>query len=744
MTTVSDHLPKIQDARPWTPHVLAMFDRRASVEEMVEHIFARGGPLELSGLGYRPQQHALALVVARRIDNGDGWALGEAPCGTGKGQAYLIPGVLATLRDRFHWRPDPSSKARAPRMVVSTANIALQSQLVEKDVPLVASLLGIRVRVGLLKGRSNFACMTRLNEALLVKFGADQHRADLERLAEYLDLNPGAQGDRDSLPFALAPAAWARASTDADGCPGSGCGHFEPADGYRACYAERSKRAAIGAEVLVVNHHLLALAGGMLGPGTLLAVDEAHALEDALRAAQTHEIRKGTAYNVARLCRPIYGNAAMSTVGDPILRLLDGAGTWLRTTLQGQGRRPLPAGWASTVGIDVQSFAPLLQARSALDLLAKASCSTPEEERDAKKAEVAAELLGKVYRRCVTLAEGLPSADEQATSPGPWAMWAEASSDGSASLGYCPADVAKSVLRLQRSFNAGALVSATLDFDATVLALGMLNDPAPDGRGPTAPARPAETIAVESPFPLADLGVLVVPHGPGTKAPEWSAWACEKAVQAARLSGGGALYLCSSRRQMDEITDALRDAELPWTILVQGELGRTELRDRFKADRDSILVATKSFFEGLDVQGDACRLVVIDKLPFDPPGDPVEDAVGALASERAGGASPFLVRGIPRACALLAQAAGRLVRSATDRGALVVLDQRVIHGSSIGAAARRALPPFPLSRDIADVGRHLSGEKLALRVATGPAMVNNRVDPDSEPVAIPLRRRSSA
>jgi ATP-dependent DNA helicase DinG len=189
---------------------------------------------------------------------------------------------------------------------------------------------------------------------------------------------------------------------------------------------------------------------------------------------------------------------------------------------------------------------------------------------------------------------------------------------------------------------------------------------------------------------------------------------------------------------------ALRSANLPWKILAQGESGRSDLRDTFKADRDSVLVGTKSFFEGLDVQGDACRLVVIDKLPFDPPGDPVEDAVGALASERSGGLSPFMVRSLPRACALLAQAAGRLVRSPTDRGALMLLDNRVLQNSAMGAAARRALPPFPLSRDVRDIARHLAGEKLALAPLAVPMLVNGRATGAVEPEAIPLRRRSAS
>lgn len=744
MTVLNDHLPKPENARPWTNHLLALLTAGTPIEHMVDHVFARGGPLEQAGLGYRSQQHELARMVARRIDNGDGWGLAEAPCGIGKGQAYLIPGVLSVLRARMTWKPDPAAKRVVPpRMVVSTANIALQDQLVRVDVPLVASLLGIRVRVGLLKGRSNYVCAQRLNEALLVRFSGDRGRVDLEALQAWIDANPGVTGDRDAVPFSVHPAAWARASIDGESCPGSGCGHYEPADGFSSCFAEVAKRKAVGAEVLVVNHHYLALAGPMLGPGTLLAVDEAHALEDALRGSQTREIKKGTAHHLARLCKPVYGGSAMQVVGAPVLQLVDAASTWLRITSAGQGRRPLPAGWAKAGGIEAGAFDVLTQAANALDVLAKAGGGSDEDQRAAKRAEAACEVVKAIRKRCLTLVTGQPSDEEVQAGADRWAMWAEADSDGSATLGYCPADVSRQVLSLQRAFKAGALVSATLDFDATTLSLGMLHDRPLAGTKPEQTAKPAEVLQVTSPFPLADLGLLVVPIGPATKEGTWSDWAASKTVEAVRGAGGGALVLCSSRRQMDVMVTALRGAKLPWKVLAQGESGRSDLRDTFKADRDSILVGTKSFFEGLDVQGDACRLVVIDKLPFDPPGDPVEDAVGALASERAGGVSPFMIRSLPRACALLAQAAGRLVRSHTDRGALMLLDGRTVQNSSIGAAARRALPPFPLSRDVGDIARHLAGEKLALAPRPVPVIVNGSLQ-HSEPESIPLRRRSAS
>lgn len=715
--------------QPWTSRLAEAIEGNARIEVLTEYVFSPGGPAERVGLRPRPVQRDLALAIARRADQG-GWTMGEAPTGTGKSVAYLVPGILAVLRARHRHRPAPGKRDRKPRLVVSTANIALQDQVVRKDVPAVAAMLGLQVRVGLLKGRSNFVCLSKLSESSLLL--RDRDRADIERLAKWVALHPDAAGDRDGLPFQLSPFAWAKCSTDNDGCPKDGCGHHAPSDGYDPCFAERSRADADEAEVLVVNHHYLAVAGAGLGPGAFLAVDEAHQLEEALRGAATREVRRSAVHTVARLVRPVYGAAGAQVVGPPVQAVLDAARDWLRRTGAGaRGRRPLPRGWCP---LPPSILDPLAQASAALGMLSHARGGTEEEQREAKRHGNAKEQIDALHERLLALMAACPTPDQARAHPGPWAMWAEVDGEG-ATLGYCPVDVAPGVATLQKVYRSGCLVSATLDPEATSIALGMVPVALVAADVPAPPSPAAEALRLPSPYDLPSLGVLVVPHGPGPKEPGWDAWASAQVVAAVAGSRGRALVLASSRRQCDAYADALRAASEGWVVHAQGDAGRGELRDRFRGETSSVLVGTRSFFEGLDVQGESCSLVVIDRIPFDAPGDPVEDAVGDLASRRGGGGSPFLLRSIPRAVALLAQASGRLIRSETDRGALVVLDKRVLEAGPIGLAARRALPPFPVSRDVGDVARHLAGEQIQ-RVA----LVEPAVNPGGASRSVPLRR----
>jgi Rad3-related DNA helicase len=230
-----------------------------------------------------------------------------------------------------------------------------------------------------------------------------------------------------------------------------------------------------------------------------------------------------------------------------------------------------------------------------------------------------------------------------------------------------------------------------------------------------APA-PSYERRLPSPYPLAQMGVLVVPDGPPPNDARWAEWSTRQVVQAVRQSGGGALVLSTSNAAMKRYADALR-AEERWTVIRQGEQGRAKTIAAFKEDEDSVLVGTRSFFQGLDVQGRSCRLVVIDRIPFASPEDPLENAIGRLLVERAVATDPqaqaanaWMLRNVPEASMVLVQGIGRLIRSQSDRGAVVLLDNRILYSGPGWRILRAAMPPFPLSRRIADVGRVLSGE----------------------------------
>jgi ATP-dependent DNA helicase DinG len=213
------------------------------------------------------------------------------------------------------------------------------------------------------------------------------------------------------------------------------------------------------------------------------------------------------------------------------------------------------------------------------------------------------------------------------------------------------------------------------------------------------------------------MGVLVVPAGPQPKEAGWLDWASERAAEAVLAADGRTLVLCSSIASMRRLGEAVRRV---WpNTRIQGEAGRSELRTWFRDDVSGVLVASRSFFQGLDIAGEACSCVVIDRAPFSVPDDPLEKAVCDLLIQRNPGGDAFSLRSLPQACMVLAQAAGRLIRSRSDRGAVVVLDNRVLWNNPMGRSLKASLPPFPVSAEVEDVRRVLSGEAMAGAVVRG-------------------------
>lgn len=714
--------------QPWTASVLRRLASKEPVEAIVADLFAPGGPVTLCGLDPRPAQVQLARLAGRRAAGG--WALAESPTGSGKSLAYLVPGLLAVRRARDRYKPEDGKANRPPRLVVSTANQSLQEQLVAKDVRLAATILGLSTSVAPAMGRSNYACVAKLNDSRLAPLGLQPEAfAAVQRLGDWYDRDLLGDGHRDRLPGPVDGAAWARCSTDTEGCLGEGCPHDKPSDGFAPCFANLARAEAARSEVVIVNHHWLARGWQGLGPVALLAVDEAHAFEDALRGAGIRSLGRGAPYTVQRLVTNALGKSEALAATAAVKSLLAAARRYLDEGGQSYNgsRRELTPGWCARAG------GPSLADLDVLDVAAAEVDMRAAGEGDKQaraRHEHSALQLRAVARKARACIAAAPTPDHLATTGGPWVAWAEVDGDG-ASLGYAPADVAPLVTAMRRALPRALLTSATLDASIAEPALGLV-----DGQA-GAPTEPG--VALPSPWPLASMGVLVVPRGPTPKEPGWRAWATAQAIAAVRAASGRTLVLCASWAGARATAEALRADCLPWPVLCHGEQGRHVLAAAFRDDRDSVLVATRSFFEGLDVQGDSCSCVVIEKVPFDVPGDPLADLAAEVVAGRVGG-SPFLARALPRATAQLAQAAGRLLRSATDRGALVVLDSRVAENSIIGAACRKALPPFPLSRDLDDVGRVLRGEAPRL---LGPGQVAAAAR--AAPASIPIRRnRGSA
>lgn len=709
-----------------------------TVEEATAWVFSEEGPIRSQGFEVRPAQRELALAAARRIDTRSGWAIGEAPCGTGKGMAYLIPGIIAAVRAEIAWgageRPEGEGSFR--KLVVSTANIALQGQLVNKDIPAVAKLLGVEVRASLWKGRNNYLCLERVEEAAMSLGFGDR---SVHRLVDWTK-EPGCSGDKEDLTWDPG-FAWSKLSVGSDECHGKKCPHYRPGQGQGApalCFAERARVGVMRAHVVIVNHHLLAVQRPI--PAVLLAVDEAHELESCMRSAVSGSVTERGASSLASRVEKVLGPEEAQKVREPLEHLFLTIGAFLDAA-NARYSHPIPKDWHRGT-FATESLEGLRTVAKALGKAARQAT----DENEAGKIEILADKVENLYVRAWTLAAGEAHPSLGGSAESPWAVWADVKNEENQKTGrrerkitgqMAPADVSHFTMAMQRAYPAALLTSATLvvdrkfDYARDTLGLGKLGAPAefaevevPDplgGEGATrkerrqvAAAGPVEELALPSPYPLETMGVLVVPADcPNPKAPGWEEYAIRAVREIVRLAQGRTLVLASSWKMMEKYGAALTcSSDQPYPVRVQGQSGRNELIRWFKEETHGVLVGTRSFFQGLDVQGESCSCVVIDRVPFDPPGDPLEEAVGAMMEarlKRPGAA--FYLRSLPKTCMVLAQGAGRLIRSQTDRGVVVCLDSKVTTGG-MADTLRASFPPFPISRSLADVANLLEGRPL--------------------------------
>lgn len=635
--------------------------------DAVEYVFR--GPLAGVGGAVREPQIGLAKQITQAIEDGapgtPAVLAAEAATGLGKGLAYLVPGVLAALRNKA------TNKDAPARFVVSTANIALQRQLVTKDIPMLARALGIEIRAAVLKGRSNYVCHERMDvERLLIT----EHSEFVKRIADWMAA--GGSGDREDLPWPAEPRQWGRVSVSADDCLGKQCPFAD------RCIANRATKAAEDAAILVVNHSLLALISQRLARGALaLMVDEAHEYEDALRRAQAIEVSESAAGHHAKIL-------AKYDLHEEAGRLRRIASDVVAVAYGALGRERavrLRPGWCAPVE-DAAGTAYHLgdEIEAAMSRIAERMRDDGADPKDCVRVEKQGDQAARVARRFGLIAEGAPEG----------CAWVEADDRRGCVLHYAPIDVAGPV-----QFPAVVLVSATMQVGGKTAHVAKTL-----GYG-----APREAV-IPSPWPIAEMAVAIVPRdAPDPSDAVWEDWADGAAVRFVRACGGGALVLATSHRRARAIAEALRGAGFPFAIRVQGEAGRSELADWMRSDRDGVLVGTRSLFQGLDVQGDALRAVLIDRIPFPSPGEPLEQAICERIEARGGNA--FRERSLVIASNLLRQAAGRLLRAPTDRGSVCVLDRRIL--GKFRRPLLTALAPMPVSGDTEDAGRILRGEPVS-------------------------------
>jgi ATP-dependent DNA helicase DinG len=660
---------------------------RAESDPLADRIaaaFAEGGALATAVPGFvaRPSQAAMAAAVHAAIRDAD-TLVAEAGTGTGKTFAYLVPALLA-----------------GGKVLVSTGTKPLQDQLARKDVPAVLRALKLNASVAVLKGRANYVCRQRMARAetdgLLPTRDDARHLRAIVRFAA-----TSVSGDRAELEEVPENAPiWPLVTSTRDNCLGSECPH------YAECFVFRARREAQAADVVIVNHHLfladLALRDDairdFLPAVDTVILDEAHQVPDTaadffgstLSLAQWLELaRDGRALGRSR--------AADGAAWVVLTAALEQAARDVRLALGALGLAP-----GARVPLDRLPGGPALDAAFAALAARTAEFARAVEVNRGRDAELdllaprAAELQQALAAWRVALAartEGDSVADE-AIPPPPEddeeaaVRWVSLTTHG-AQFHRTPLAVGTLLARAREGKGqAWILTSATLTaggrFDHYLAALGI----------------DARTAQWESPFDFPRQALLYLPQPlPSPYDPRFAERVAELAWPLVRENGGRAFILCTTLRAVDRIAARLSQlmvedrVELP--LLVQNEASRRALLDRFRAAGNAVLVGSASFWEGIDIRGDALSLVVIDKLPFAPPDDPVVDA--KIRHLRRSGRNPFNDYQLPEAILKLKQGAGRLIRDEHDRGVLMVLDERLLT-KGYGRTVLASLPPFARTR----------------------------------------------
>lgn len=650
----------------------------AELTRRVREAFSPGGALAaaLPGFEARAGQERLAAAFAGTLARG-GILVAEAATGIGKTLAYLVPIVLS-----------------GRRAIVSTGTRALQEQLIENDIPLARRTCRIPFACAVLKGRANYICRRRWKEfAAEPAFEFAREAALFDRIRAFAETTrTGDLSECAGVPEDL--RAWTEVNARSETCDAATCGDAE------RCFLMEARRRAAAADVVVVNHHLFfaALAlrqkadsppaeagferagrGDVVPDAEVVVFDEAHGIEEVASAFFGVQVSLGRSHELWRDLRRACGRG-----GDPWRPVLPAAESFRREaeTLfgglgSGEGRFFLPRG-----GTDQAYDGRVAAVLAAAAELALALSNVPPAR---ERAGDAGSDPDSFTRRVGALRSDLSAL---ATSDSAEAVsWGERRGP-SVTLYGTPIEVGPVLSRsLWGEAGTALLTSATLSVSGDLsyfrerIGLGAVD---------------ARELIVDNEFNYGNRALFYVPRGlPDPSDERFAAEAAREAMALLDLSGGGALVLCTSHRSLAVFGEEMRGA-LPFTLYVQGEGPRMQLLRAFREDGDAVLIGTGTFWEGVDVPGGSLRMVVIDKLPFAPPADPVVAARIRAIRERGG--DPFASYQLPEAVLALRQGVGRLLRRGDDYGVVALLDRRVAE-KSYGAAFRANLPPMTWTRD---------------------------------------------
>lgn len=632
-------------------------------------VFSPDGLLasHIPGYRLRPQQLEMAERIAAAIA-GNKVLVAEAGTGTGKTFAYLVPALLS-----------------GGKVIVSTGTKNLQDQLFAKDIPTVRKVLGSPVQVALLKGRANYVCHYHLERAQADgRFFSREDAADAARVARFAKQTKTGDKAECSEVSENSPV-WNMVTSTRENCLGQDCPH------NKECFVLAARREALAADLVVVNHHLF-FADVMLrdeGTAELLPAcntvifDEAHQLPETASLFFGNNVSTSQVLDLARDAR-VEGLAGARDCLDlpKVCGVVEKAAKDLRLTLPVEPARFSLVQLEERSGFD-NNLVGLIRELDVLAALLETQAQRSEGLENCWRR--AGELVAQL-RRWQNV--GKDGADKD------YVRWGETYTH-SLQLNATPLVIAN-IMQKQMSGHPRAWIftSATLavqkDFGHYCAEMGLVD---------------AESASWDSPFDYGQQAVLYAPTGlPEPNTFTYTEAVIKAAFPVVQASGGRAFFLCTSLRAMRRTHELLQEhlerAGLELPLLIQGEGSKNELLERFRRLGNAILVGSQSFWEGVDVRGEALSLVVIDKLPFAPPDDPVLSA--RIDRMKAEGRNAFMDYQLPRAVINVKQGAGRLIRDETDRGVLMICDPRLV-GKHYGKRIWRSLPPMKRTRELEEV-----------------------------------------
>lgn len=630
------------------------------LSEKITDAFSPEGTLSQNIHGFRPRdaQLEMAQAVGRAVKFAKS-AVIEAGTGTGKTFAYLVPALLS-----------------GKKTIISTGSKNLQDQLFNRDLPTIQKALKYKGKVALLKGRANYLCLERLDQ--VIAMGVVGDKSVLADLAKVRKWHTGTKtGDlSECITIAEDSPILPQLVSTAESCLGSDCPN------YKECYVVQARRKALEADVVVVNHHLffadMAVKetgfGELIPDAELIIFDEAHQLPDIASQYFGQSLTSRQLFDICKDSNIVYRTelkdlAQLGKASDHLQKVVQDF-----RLLLGDGNKR-------------GNLREILQDPKVVEGFAKLNENIDFLSEVVKKSLGRSETLDKIFERLAEVKAQLKRLGD--TSVVGYCYWYEINGR-SFGLHITPLTVADKFGEQMRANQVGWIfTSATLEvggkFDHFCQRLGIEN---------------AEQMVLQSPFDYAHQSLLCVPrYLPDTNKSHTLTELGQLLKPVIEANNGRCFLLCTSYFMMRGLADFLRE-QSSLSVLLQGETSKSRLLEKFVAEPNSVLVATQSFWEGIDVRGDALSLVIIDKLPFTAPDEPLLKA--RMEDCKLQGGDPFNDIQIPEAVITLKQGVGRLIRDVTDRGAVIICDSRLVM-RQYGSTFLKSLPPSKRTRDLAKV-----------------------------------------